>query len=324
MKSFYQFAALTLSVTFLLLGGCSSTSNENKGPTLVSTIKTVKVYDTDTYDWKDNRSFAYNIAHMAQPSGAGNGLSDSYNPTNGVQSSGTNTGALAFARGFLAMDALTGISHVFLSSKEKDMLDYGPFAVSFVGVNDIDLNDEVATANYLLNTLDTELRSATQNSQMDGKFHGVYANAIKYSKRNYVAVLEGNVCQNGANFLAPEEVKNASFKNTKLKNYVLGLEKELKDAPYSEVCAIFYESSVAGKLGNKYIVVHEAINSNLALYYHNGIAPTSTMAFVFPENFSHINEATRAKYVYQFPYSFVSYKGKQYLFDANEDSKITL
>lgn len=324
MKSINQFTALALSITFLLLGGCSSTSNENKGPTLVSSIKPVKVYDTDTYDWKDNRSFAYNIAHMAQPSGAGNGLSDSYDPTNGVQSTGTNTGALAFARGFLAMDALTGISHVFLSSKEKDMLDYGPFAVSFVSADEIDVNDGVQTANYLMKALDKELRSATESSQMDGKFHGVYANAIKYSKRNFVAVLEGNVCQNGANFLAPEDVKNAPFKNTKLKDYILGLEKELKDAPYGEVCAIFYETSIAGKLGDKYIVVHEAINSNLALYYHNGIAPTSTMAFVFPENFSHINEATREKYVFQFPFSFVTYKGEQYLFDASKDSENTL
>jgi hypothetical protein len=320
MKSIKQYAGLTIGLMTLVLTGCGSTNTETKGPTLVSSPKEVKVYSTEQYNWQENRSFAFNIARMSTESGAGVGLRDSYDPTNGVQSTGTNTGALAFARGFLAMDALTGISQVFLSGKQADELVYGPFAVSFIDKSSIDLENKQATAEFLRSALESSLRTSAANSAMNGVFKGVYASAIKYSKRNHVVILEGGICKDGANFLAPEEARNAEYKYPNLKKNILGLEENLKNAPLSEVCTVFYESSIAGMLGDKYVVVHEANRTNLALYFHNEMAAHSDMAFVFPENFNHVNEATRDKYFFKFPYSFVTYKGKQFLFDANKDS----
>lgn len=317
MKNLSKTFSIITALSALALGGCGSTSKVNSEPELATNHRVIKVTSTDKYEWKENRSMALNIAEMARPSGAGFGLRDSNDPTNGVQSSAKSSDLLTFATGFYTGNILSGFGLLSLDAKRDKLLDYNPYIIDFVDKDEIDLNDEVATFNVLKDRLGEKLSSAIEKSGIDAKYVGAYGYSIMKAEVNTAVYIDGGACREGMDFLAPEDIKGAKPEGG-LKKHLIGLPDEAKASTTG--CGIYYITSIAGKIGDKYIVVHEMYATNLAMYFTQKVAPHSDMAFFFPEDFEHINEATRKKFFIKFPFAFVSYKGEQLLFDAKKDS----
>jgi hypothetical protein len=303
----------------LTLGGCGSTERRASSPVMLNTIKPVPVYSTDEYNWKDNGSLALNIAEMVKPAGAGFGLRDKADPTNGVQSSGGGSGLFNFATGFYTGDILSGLGQVVLGSKQDKLLDYNPYIIDFVPIDEMDINESVATTNFLMERLGRKMEASIKSSGIDVRYKGVYSYIVERSKRNTGVYLDGAFCREGADFLAPKNIKGAEFKPSISRTSFLDIDPAILNSPTS--CNVLYETSIVGQINGHYIISHEMYATNLSIFLHTKVAPHSDMAFFFPETYNHINEATFDKYVFSFPYAFVSYKGQQYMFDSKEDSK---
>lgn len=318
MKTSLKVVNTVIIAGALALGGCGSTPRATKAPELLTTEKPITVYSTDEYNWKSNRSMALNIAEMARPAGAGYGLRDRADPTNGVQSEGSGSGLLAFATGFYTGDILSGLGQVALGSKQDDLLKYNPYIIDFIPTNEVDISDITKATKVVDNKFSKNIQEAMVKSGIDAEYKGLYSYSVKRASINRTVYLDGQFCREGADFLAPSEIKGAEYEPSLHRNSAFGVEEAVLNS--KTVCNVLYESSIVGVINGHYIVIHEMYSTNLAMLFHSKLAPHSNMAFFFPERFTHYNEATNGKFVMTFPYAFVSYKGKQYLFDSKKDS----
>jgi hypothetical protein len=317
MKVISKKLSVAVALSVLVLGGCGSTSKRLDVDEMTTNVRAVSINSTDEYKWDSNMSKALNLAEMGKPSGVGFGLRDSSDPTAGVQSKADDSKLLTFATGFYTGNILSGIGLLALDSMHDELLTYNPYIISFIGKDSVDLSLPESTANFINTVFKDDLKSSFDKSSLKGEFRGLKIFGQVISEYQTAVFLSGEVCRNGADFIAPAKDKGIPF-SSKGTLRLVGLTTE--DLNQEVTCSIRYKSSIAGTFGNKYIVIHEMINTNLALYFAQMVSPYSQMSFVFTEYFPHFNSANFKKYNIKFPYAFVVNKGEKLLFDSKEES----
>lgn len=303
----------SLAIFACLISACGSTPKKTERYTI---IEPITVNSTEEITWDTDKSTALNYARMGLKSELGYGLRDKARPLEGVQSKSTNK-VLSFVTGFLAMDIGTGVAMVANESARDSKIHFSPYAIDFVPVSEIDINNSIETSRYLMARLDKQIKNSLESGIVDGKYVGTYSDNNPLGLFTYRTLMDGKVCREATDYLMPETKKGTMLQNHAM-NQLIGLGDEYLS--YKNLCTFNVGTSISGILSGHYVVVHQLAGSNLSYYLGKVFAENSGLAFIFPEVFHFYNASTNERYYFEFPYSYVVKDGEKYLFDSAETS----
>ena len=306
---------LISGLALLMLAGCKSTPKE------YSSIPPIEVKSLEEYKWENDKSFALNIAQMAQPAGLGIGMEDEENPaeaSNNLRDGFDKTTDVV--TGMLTNGLVGAVSFLSLGSTSDDLRSWRSGFINFIPVSKLDDLNSIESHTYIKDYVAGKFIEALKIKHPNLINHGAFftkKTTFQYSVSIYIsdpscetAINTGLNEKDTVSIWGQWDASESLFDGESMSN-IRGF------------CPLGFDTKVSGKINLKgqdfFIVVSELTRVSVPHYYLNSALKDYEGLVLLSQSFPIVlGNGKKGTWNNGIPY--VVNKGKQYFFDAKETS----
>tara|TARA_R110000868_G_scaffold17494_4_gene76662 strand:+ start:126 stop:1082 length:957 start_codon:yes stop_codon:yes gene_type:complete len=311
---------LISGLALLMLAGCKSTPKE------YSSIPPIEVKSLEEYKWENDKSFALNIAQMAQPAGLGIGMEDEENPaeaSNNLRDGFDKTTDVV--TGMLTNGLVGAASFLSLGAKSDDLRSWRSGFVDFIPVKDVPNLNTGESFTYIRDYVAENIRKGLNELYDDVQWKGVFTRSKRaYKDRGFLIFNSQNGCEKAVNLLLEkDEIKN-TWGGYKIAGTIF---ENVNESSLGQYCTIEFTPIISGTTVingvENYIISTRTGEGSTEIYFTNKLNETYPAVVLNNKTYNFVLTGGKRRATWNNGIPYISKEGQKHFFDANESSSVS-